>query len=884
MKKITFKVNAVPKEVMVDEKAVLLDVLRKGLHFTGAKQSCDRKGQCGACTVIVNKKAVKSCITKMKDLEGADVITVEGLGTPENPHLIQEAFVLAGAIQCGFCTPGMIMAAKALLDENNNPSVEEIKKAFRRNLCRCTGYNMIINAVQLAGQFLRGETTPDQHRPAKSDPPIGFSHPRPSGYVKACGAAKYTDDFFVEGCLELAAVRSPHFNAKLISIDATDAEKMPGVVGVITAKDIKGNNNVGMLIKDEPIFSTDVLPVLGSPIAAVVALTREQAQAAAKAVKVEYEVLPRIATAAEALAEGAPQIQPDFPNMVYPVVQIKGDAEKALASSAHVVEARFSTPLVHQASLEPESALAYMDGEGEDAQLVVYGRSIWIHYHATLLSEAVGWPNVRYIEPYVGGQFGIKSDITTEGMAAVAALHFKQPVRYVASLEETMVMTTKRHPYDMTVKLGADENGKFTAFLMDFIVENGAHASTGPVILDRSIEMLSGAYDLPTVKANGKLVYTNDVWGGSARGAGPPQANFAVEGAVELMAAKLKMDPCELRIKNLLYPGGTTSTGETVSEWAVRGCFERVKPLYEKACQEAKAAKSNGIRRGVGIAGCSFGIGGGNDTSHMAVELEEDGGITIYGAVADPGEGNDCMLTQIGAHCMNIPMAKIRLVVRDTEGTPDAGIAASSRLTYMGGQALVKAIGMLKEAMKETGARTRSELEKAGKPARYMAGHILTHTGLDKTTGQGQAWASRLHGVQMAEVEVNTETGEVKVIKMINAFDAGTVINPLAFIGQIEGGADQGAGYALREHFVLGKTKDWITYKFPTMATSFPMENILIESPRPDGPVGATGMGEATMVATHPAIANAVFNAIGVMIKDLPITPDKVLTALGKKK
>ena len=883
MKKITFKVNSVPTEVMVDEKTVLIDVLRKGMHLTGAKQSCDRKGQCGACTVIVNKKAVKSCITKMKDLEGADVITVEGLGTPDNPHLIQEAFVLEGAIQCGFCTPGMIMAAKALLDENNNPTVEDIKKAFRRNLCRCTGYNMIIKAVLLAGRFMRGEVTPAELHVKADAPKLGQSHVRPSFYAKACGAAKYTDDFYIEGCLEVAAVRSPHFNAKLISIDSSEAEKMPGVVGVLTAKDVKGNNNVGMAIKEEPIFSTDILPVLGAPIAAVVARTREEARAAAEKVKVEYEILPRLATAAEALAEGAPQVQPGLPNFIYPSVQIKGDAIKALDSSEHVVEARFITQLVHQAPLEPETALAYMDGEGEDGQLVVYGRSIWIHYHAQLLSEAVGWPNLRYIEPYVGGQFGIKCDITSEGIAAVAALHFKKPVRYVPTLEESFVMTTKRHPYDMTVRLGADKDGNFTGFQIDFIVENGAHSSIGPVILDRSIEMLSGSYRIPHVKADGKLVYTNDAWGGAARGAGPPQTTFALEGAVELMAARLGMDSYDLRMKNMLNPGETTSTGEVVDEWAARACFEKVKPFYDKALQAAKEAKAKGICRGLGLAGCSFGIGDGNDTAHMAIELDEDGGVTVFGGVADPGEGNDSMVSQITAHCMELPLNKVRLVMRDTENTPDGGIAASSRLTYMAGGALVKAIGLLKEAMQETGAKKRSDLEKAGKPVRYLAGKILPHKGIDKTTGQGQAWDSRLHGVQMAEVEVNKETGEVKVIKMTNVFDCGPVINPLAVIGQIEGGVDQAAGYALREHFVLGKSKDWVSYKFPTFATSFPMENLLIESIRARGPLGATGIGEGTTVATHPAIANAVFNAIGTYVKDLPITPDKVLAALGKK-
>lgn len=395
MKKVTLKVNGRLGQVVVDPNLALIDLLRGVYNLTSVKQSCDRKGQCGACTVIVDGKAVRSCLLKVGNLEGADIISVEGLGTPDNPHLIQEAFVLTGAIQCGFCTPGMIMAAKALLDANPDPGTDEIKKALRRNLCRCTGYTKIIEAVKLAGRFLRGEITPDQVRPGPDDPKMGVSHPRPSAMIKACGVAEFSADVRMPGALELAVVRSPYAHANIRDIDTAAAEKMPGVVSVITAKDIKGTNRLKYLIGDRQILCSEKVQLLGDAVAVVAAKTREQALAAVKEVKVDYEPLPVLSTPEEAMAPGAPQIHSDRPNFCYKQPVIKGDAEKAFGASAAVIESRFKTQINHQAPLEPEASIAYLEGEGEDAILVVMGRSINIHLHMATLQEA---PPVRHAD------------------------------------------------------------------------------------------------------------------------------------------------------------------------------------------------------------------------------------------------------------------------------------------------------------------------------------------------------------------------------------------------------------------------------------------------------------------------------------------------------
>jgi aldehyde oxidoreductase len=883
LEKVNLTINGVQREIQVCPEQVLLDLLRRDLGLTGTKQSCDRKGQCGACTVIINKKAVRSCLKKVVDLDGAEVITVEGLGTPDNPHLIQEAFVLAGAIQCGYCTPGMIMAAKALLDQNPDPDLPAIKKALARNLCRCTGYTKIIDAVRLAGRFIRGETTPEAVRLSLKPDMIGESHPRPSAMLKACGLAEFGADIKLENAVELAVVHSTEFHAIIKSIDTSAASTMPGVLGIMTADDIKGTNRLKLIEPDRPLLCEDKVRTLGDPVAIVGAETREQARAAAAAVKVTYEPLPVMMTPEESLAEGAYQIHPHSHNLCYSQPQVKGDTAGAISQAAAVVDAEFNTQTNHQAAMEPEPCVAYLEGKGDDAQLIVYGRSIMIHTTAGTLREAVGWENLRYREPYSGGQFGIKVNVTSEGIAAAAALHFRRPVRYVPSLAEAMLLTSKRHAFSMKVKLAANADGRITAYTNDFTVNKGAYFLTGPVIPKRALHMLSGAYFIPNVEAMARLAYTNNTAGGAARGAGPPQVTFALECAVDMLAEKIGIDPLEFRKLNSLQVGQTRSTGAGVNEWPFPELCEAIRPHFKRAQKDAAAYRSGIIKRGVGIACHSFGVGEAGDEAELAVEMDPDDGITIYAALADPGEGNDSMLTQLASHMLGIPLDKIRLYTRDTEKTVEMGASASSRMTYMGGGALVNALENLQQAIKEAGTNTYTGLQQAGKPVRYEGKKTVAGSSdFDPKTGQADSYESQVHNIQMAEVEVNTETGEVSVIKMTTAIDSGPIINPQNLQGQLEGGMDQGIGYALREEFIPGKTKDWLSFKFPTIENSFDVEIITRETPRLNGTMGATGVGEMTMVSTAPAVINAINNACGIRIYDLPAIPEKIKAALAQ--
>ncbi len=885
MKRVHLTINGLKKEFVVARDRRLLELLREDLRLTGAKQSCDRKGQCGACTVIVDGKATRSCLARVATLDGAEIITVEGLGTPENPHFVQEAFVLAGAIQCGFCTPGMIMTAKALLDRNPTPGEADIREAFKRQLCRCTGYRKIVEAVHLAGAFLRAERRPEDLKPDLSRGLIGVSMIRPSAYAKACGSAQFTADIPLQEAVEIAVVRSPHNSALIEGIDFAAALKMPGVLGVMTARDIAGTNRVRAVVPDQPVLCRRRIRVMGDPVAVVAAQSTALALAAAEKVRVQYKPLPEVKDPFAAMQPGAPIVHDDRvdTNVFLDQPLKRGDVDRAFAEADVVVEADFETQIVHQAPLEPEHCIAFFEDEDQDEpKLVVTGRSINIHPHADQLQEALGYDNLVVREAFSGGQFGIKLTITSEALTAAAALHFKRPVRYLPSLKESMQMTPKRHPFHMKTALAARRDGTLLGLKWDAVVENGAYTFYGSTVCNRALWMLTGAYHIPNLAARVRLVYTNNIWGSAARGAGPPQANFALESLIGMLAEKLGLDPLEIRRKNSLKVGQPLSTGKIVDEWFNDGCLDALAPFYRKALQEAATAGRGGrIRRGVGIGAAAFGIGSINDISNAEVELMPDDGVTVYGSMADPGEGTDTMVVQLAATFMGVAPDKVRLCLRDSELTPFSGSAAGSRQTFMSGGAVELACQKLKAAMAAAGARTAAELAAAGKPLRYLGTKQLPKSApLDPTTGQGGNFDTWVHGVQMAEVAVDTQSGEVTVLRMTAVEDPGTIVNPQAVEGQIEGGVDMGIGMALREIYEHGKTTDWKTFKFPTIRTMPEIRIKTLETPRKRGPLGAAGVGEFQMVATLPAVTAAIHNACGRWITALPATPERVLAAL----
>lgn len=667
---------------------------------------------------------------------------------------------------------------------------------------------------------------------------------------------------------------------------------MPGVVGIVLASDIKGNNRVKEQLKeiekpieDWPLLCEERGRIIGDPIAILGADSPEQALEAAKKVHVEYEVLPALLDVKEAMAEHSISIHEKVSNSFCRAQIVKGDAERELKHSSVVVEGEFSTPYLSHAHIEPDGAVAFFD---QQDRLSIYGRSCGIHRHVKPLGVALGVAEsgIRYIQTPSGGHFGAKLEVSAEGLAGAAALKFHRPTRLIYSMEETFLCNIKRQPFVMKMVLGAERSGKLKALIADVLVEKGPYNSaSGKPTLTRALQQITGAYRIPNLKGTGQAVFTNNAIGGAMRGPGSIQPNFAIESMIDILADKMGMDPLEVRVMNGLKDGDSTSTGQSISDMPYLECLNIMRPHYLRAKEQARSKSTQNKKQGVGIAGAVYGIGYSSkprDTSEVWVELTQEGYLEVYAGVADHGQGDMVMLVQIASHASGFPPEKIRLIHTDSSQTPDSGASTGSRQTFMSGQALFKAIESMNKVMEENNASNYDELIQKGLPVRYQGIKIQDTTAADPETLQGNPYETWGVGVEMAEVEVDLLKGDVRLLKMTAVGDPGTVINPQAVEGQFEGGMMMGAGMALMEHYIHNQSLNFGKYRIPDFSDYFEMEVILNQTYRQKGPFGATGVGEFVMLPTAPAITNAIFNACGVRIFDLPVTRDKLLRGFKK--
>ena len=907
---LTLKVNGEEHRLLVRPQQTLIGVLRDDLGLTGTKQGCD-DGTCGTCVVTVNGAMARACRVPVDRVQGKDVLTIEGLGTPERLHPLQEAFIKAGAVQCGFCTPGAIMAAKALLDRNPAPTRAQIAKALGSNLCRCTGYVSILEAVARVAELGRGVRTsePQVREEAELLEPADARD-------KVRGTALYAADLTMSGMLHGAVLRSPHPHAEIVHIDDREARALPGVAAVVTARDVPGLNRFGRAIKDQRVLADGRVRQIGDAVAAVAATSPETAALALSLIRVSYQPLPAILDPAEALKEGAPLIH-DSGNLLDNKEIHWGDVEAALAQADLVVDETYTTPFCEHAYLEPESALAYCDDEG---RVVVRSATQHSHLHRRAVAETMGLPleRVRILPTVVGGAFGAKTDVSCECVVALLALKTGQPVKIVYSRAESFASTTKRHPFRMRCRTGVTRDGRLTALAADLLADTGAYASAGPGIMVRAFVSLVGPYQFPNVLIHGRVVYTNNTLAGAMRGYGATQAAFAIESQMDIMAAKLGIDPLEFRLMNRRRSSAAEATPQDAEqEAAYRETVEVVRPYYEEALRtrQASAPSDGRWRRGVGIASMRYGIGYANRKSPEAtLELESDGRVRLFTGAMDMGQGTDTALGLIAAGELALPLKSVAVVSGDTAVTPDTGASSGSRVIYTDGNAVKEAAVRLREAIlstasglleisyeklelrdgrvtprKETGisgpAVSLAEVAKA----RLSAGVSLRFKGTfhpipmrDSLSGGPSPYLVHVSATHMAEVEVDMEQGAVRVLRVVAAHDVGRVIYAQGLKGQIEGAVSMGMGFALKEEFHPGETMGFKQYRIPTTRETPEIVPLMVEMVDPSASLGAKGVAECATVAVAPAIVNAIADATGTRIHHLPATPPRLLALISE--
>lgn len=905
MIKRTININGTDVTVVAPENESLANVLRGQLGLTGTKVGC-AEAQCGCCNVIIDNKLVRSCATRMaKVAQGASVTTIEGVGTSDHLHPLQLAFIVHGAIQCGFCTPGFVVSAKALLDQNPNPTREDVREWFNkyRNACRCTGYKQIVDAVMDAAKVLRGEMKAEQllyQMPASGDV-WGTRHPRPTAVAKATGAINYGSDLGIkmpEGTLQLALVQAKVSHANIKAIDTSEAEKMPGVAKVVTHKDVKGKNRITGLITfptnkgdgwDRPILCDQKVYQFGDAIAIVCADTKEQAQAAAEKVKVELEVLPAYMSAPAAMADDAMEIHPGTPNVYYEIPIKKGEETAPLMDkAAHVVEGEYYLQRQPHLTMEPDVGFAFMD---DDGVLNIHSKSIGIHLHHAMIAPGLGIEpeKLRLAQNTAGGTFGYKFSPTMEALLGAACMATGRPVYLCYDYYQHITYTGKRSPFWIKLKLGADETGKLVAMESDWSVDHGPYSEFGDLLTMRGAQFIGAGYGIPNIRGLGRTVATNHAWGSAFRSYGSPQSFFASESLMDELAEKTGMDPLELRAINMYKEGDTTPTGQPPEVYPFAEMVEKLRPLYKAAKEKAKNETNGQVKKGVGISLGIYGCGlDGADASEIRVELNSDNTVTIYNSWEDHGQGADIGTlgtTHEALRPLGLKPEQIKLVMNDTGITPNSGPSGGSRQQVITGNAIINGCQMLINAMKKSNGdyRIYNEMKEEKIPVSYTGNWTSSMcNACDMETAQGNPFCTYMYGLFMAEVAVDTKTGKTKVEGYTAFADVGKINNRLAVDGQMYGGIAQGIGLALSEDFEDLKKHTSLKACGIPYAKDIPdkMEIHYVETPRPDGPFGAAGVGELPLTSTHVAVINAIADATGARVKSLPALPEKVLAAM----
>ena len=841
----TFTVNG--KTVTTEKNQKLIRFLRDELRLTSVKDGCS-EGACGTCTVLVDGKAARACIFTTDKMEGKSILTVEGLSDFEK-EAYTYGFGEAGAVQCGFCIPGMVMAAKGLLDGNPDPTVEEIRFALRTNICRCTGYVKIIEGVRLTAKILREGRIPDEEEGRSWK--LGSRVHRIDVAEKVQGTGIYPDDVYMDGMICASAVRSAHPRALVKAIHTEKAKALPGVVGVFTAADIPGQNKVGHLVKDwdTMIAVGSITHYLGDAICIVAAETQDILEEAKKLVEVEYEVLEPVRSPKEAMLPEAPLVHQSGNLMAHKHIQ-RGNAAFAIAKSKHVITRQFYTPYTEHAFLEPECAVAFPDGDG--VMILSTDQGAYDTQHETAPMLGLPMEKVKVKNLLVGGGFGGKEDVTVQHHAALVAYLTKRPVKCKLTRAESLLIHPKRHPMEMEFAMGCDENGIIQGVAANVIADTGAYASLGGPVLERACTHAAGPYHYENFQIDGYAYYTNNPPAGAFRGFGVTQTCFGLESMLDEMADLVGISPWEIRYRNAIRPGQALPNGQIVGpETGLVETLEAVKPYFDKA-------KYVGLACGMKNAGVGVGI---PDTGRCRLTVE-DGKLHIRAGASCIGQGLGTVLVQLCCELLGVKREDVVYERSNTFEAPDSGTTSGSRQTLITGEACRRACQDLKRDLE---GRTLAQLE-----GREYYGEYLARTDpLGADVPNPVSHVAYGYATQLCELD---EDGKVKLL--VAAHDVGKAVNPLSCEGQIEGGVVMSMGFALTEQYPLEDCKP--TAKYGTLgllkANQIPeIKAIVVEKPGLDLACGAIGIGEITAIPTAPAIADAYFRYDGKRRYALPL-------------
>ena len=843
-----YQVNVNGRDCTSCSDKKLLEFLRDDLHLTGTKNGC-AEGACGACTVIVNGKKTKACVPLLSKINGAKVITIEGLSEREKA-VYSYAFAKAGAVQCGFCIPGMIISAKALIDENDNPTADEVKKAIRGNICRCTGYVKIEKAILLAAKLIRENAEiPEED----DDAQISGRIMRIDAKEKALGTGIYTDDIHLEGMLYGKCLRSPYPRARVLSIDASQAERHPSCVKVLTAEDVPVNIH-GHIVKDWPVFieKGSVTAYTGDAICMAVSTDESSLEEILSLVKVEYEELEGVFSAQEALEEKI-SVHEGRQNLFSHEKIVRGNAERELESCAHRVSLHFSTGHTEHAFMEPECAVAEYDPACDGVIVHTSGQSIYDEQREICHMLDLPPERVRCISALVGGGFGGKEDMSVQHHAALAAWLLKRPVKVRLTRQESLLVHPKRHPMELDIALGCDEKGRLKALKCRILADSGAYASLGGPVLQRACTHAAGPYNYQNISIEGFGLYTNNVPSGAFRGFGVTQSCYAIEEAIDVLAAQLPMDPFEFRLLNALSPGDIMPNGQIAGpDTGIRECLEAVRTAYYRSG-----------RTGIACALKNSGIGVGNVDEGRCILSVENGRVHIRTSAACMGQGLATVVMQITAEATKLPPQSFIVEPPDTSRTPDSGTSTASRQTAFTGEAARRAAVQLAGDLKTHSLRDLEGRE-------YSAVFGFDTDPIDSDKPNPVSHLAYSYSAQVAELDENG-----KLVRITAACDAGTVINQTSIEGQIEGGVVMGIGYALSEKFIT--EKGIVKSRYGTLgllrSTDVPeIETILVHGPGTSPyAYGAKGVGELCTIPTAPAIGNALFRRDGKLRNRLPM-------------